>query len=92
MKISKQELHKIITEELSNTLSTLREGVDPSKINWDKIAAKYEAVLLHKGEEDPKSAKASVLKAIENAKSMPNGLEDLRRDVLNVYQLDITKD
>ena len=92
MKISKQELHKIITEELSNTLSTLREGIDPSKINWDKIAARYEAVLLHKGEEDPKSAKKSALTAIKNAKLTPNGLEELRREVLSVYQFDITKD
>jgi|21_taG_2_1085346.scaffolds.fasta_scaffold96560_2 hypothetical protein len=92
MKIPKQELHKIITEELSNVLHVLRENVDPQKINWDKIAAKYQAILIHKGEESPESAKRSAQEAVDVAKSKPNGLEALRGEVLQVYQLDITKD
>ena len=89
MKITKQELHQIISEEISAAVLSLKES-KPDKINWDKISSRYKAVLLHKGEEDPKNIDQIVKQKISNAKITPNGLEDLRRDVLQVYNFDIT--
>ena len=41
MKITKQELHQIITEELTNALVSLREQQISSQVDWEKVKLHY---------------------------------------------------
>tara|TARA_R100000234_G_scaffold36979_1_gene21947 strand:- start:1362 stop:1649 length:288 start_codon:yes stop_codon:yes gene_type:complete len=89
MKITKQELHQIISEEISAAVLSLAES-KLDKVNWDRISSRYKAVLLHKGDVDAKDVDNIVQQKISVAKMQPNGLEDLRKDVLKIYNFDIT--
>ena len=91
MKITKQELHQIITEELTNALVSLREV--STKVNWEQIAKTYEAHLSKQS--DVKNPKKVVYDNIKIAKDDPSGeeagLNKLASQLKSTYGFDIVQ-
>ena len=88
MKITKQQLHQIIKEELINVMNEIAR---PKDINWELIGKNYLKALYHEGGGlDYKQAKQKVKQEVEAARAQPGGLETLRDKVQQELDIDIT--
>jgi len=88
MKITKQELHHIIKEELEKVLY---EVVNPKTVNWEEIQSKYLAAVYQSDHGlGFEAAKDKVRSDIEQAKQA-GGLEQLVAAAKEEFDIDLMK-
>lgn len=92
MKITKQELHQIITEELTNALVSLREQQISSQVDWEKVKLHYMSHLqnaLGSKQAAEEALDANIKDAQEHPSGHEAGLEELRANFKQTYGFDI---